>query len=150
MQVESASEAVDGSALSLERIDDIHGGDSLSPGMLGVGDGISDDTLQEAFNDMSRVIVDEGRDPLDPTSPGQSPECRFGDALDGGLGVPLLCGPLGSDLAFASDSFAAFSLSSHLSILRMIVFLPKSNLSLPRIPNRASRYSHWLKYDQSN
>ena len=56
----SASETVDGSALSLKSIDDVHSSDGLSSGMLGVGDGISDDTFEEALEDVPGVIIDEG------------------------------------------------------------------------------------------
>ena len=41
------SESVQSTSLSLESIDDIHGGDGLPLGMLGVGDGITDDVLEE-------------------------------------------------------------------------------------------------------
>ena len=41
------AETVEGSALSLQSVDDVHGGDSLPLGVLGVGDGVSDDVLQE-------------------------------------------------------------------------------------------------------
>src|SRR2546422_482868 len=37
------SETIEGSSLSLQGIDDIHGSDSLPLGMFSVGDGISDD-----------------------------------------------------------------------------------------------------------
>ncbi|CAL2044659.1 unnamed protein product [Caenorhabditis brenneri] len=36
-----------GSSLTLQSIDDVHGGDSLSLGVLAVGDGITDDVLKE-------------------------------------------------------------------------------------------------------
>ena len=39
------TESVEGSALSFQSIDDIHSGDSLSLGVLGVGDSITDDIL---------------------------------------------------------------------------------------------------------
>ena len=39
------SESVESTPLPLESIDNIHGSDSLSLGMLGVGDGITDDVL---------------------------------------------------------------------------------------------------------
>ena len=41
------SESVEGTSLAFQGIDDIHGGDSLPLGMLGVGDSITDDILQE-------------------------------------------------------------------------------------------------------
>ena len=43
--VNSTTESVDSSALSLEGIDDIHGGDGFSSGVFSVGDGILDDSF---------------------------------------------------------------------------------------------------------
>jgi hypothetical protein len=40
------TEPVEGSALSLEGVDDIEGGDGLALGVLGVGDGVSDDVCR--------------------------------------------------------------------------------------------------------
>lgn len=52
------TETVQSAALSLESIDDIEGGDSLSLGVFGVGDGVSDDTLKEGLQDTSSLLVD--------------------------------------------------------------------------------------------
>ena len=41
------AKAVKSAALPLQSIDHIHGGDGLPLGMLGVGDSITDDILQE-------------------------------------------------------------------------------------------------------
>ena len=41
------AESVEGSSLPLQGIDDIHGGDGLPLGVLGVGDGIPDHVLKE-------------------------------------------------------------------------------------------------------
>ena len=43
----SASEAIESTSLPLESVDHIHGGDGLPLGVLGVGDGITDDVLQK-------------------------------------------------------------------------------------------------------
>jgi hypothetical protein len=40
-----AAESVESAPLALERVDDVHGGDGLSLGVLRVGDGIADDVL---------------------------------------------------------------------------------------------------------
>jgi hypothetical protein len=107
----STSETVDGPALTLESVDDVHGGDGFSPGVLSVGHGISDDTLEEALEDVPGVIIDERGDPLDATSSGEPADGGLGDAFDGGSCVPLLGGSLGSDLSLSSDSLATFALS---------------------------------------
>lgn len=110
----SSSETVDGSSLSLEGVDHIHSGDGLSPGVLSVGHGVSDDALEEALKDLPGVIIDEGGDSLDTSSSGEPADGGLGDALNRSSGVPLLGSPLGADLALASDSLASFALSSHL------------------------------------
>ena len=49
--VELSAKAVQGPALPLQSIDHIHSGHSLPLGMLGVGDSVSDDILQEDLKD---------------------------------------------------------------------------------------------------
>ena len=78
----SSSETIDGSALSLKSVDNVHSSDGFSSGVLSVGDGISDDTLEESLEDLSGVIIDERRDSLDTSSSGESSDGGFGDALN--------------------------------------------------------------------
>ena len=42
-----STKTVEGAALPLEGVDNIHGGDGLPLGVLGVGDGIPNDVLKE-------------------------------------------------------------------------------------------------------
>ena len=42
-----SAEAVEGLSLSLEGVDDVHGRDGLAAGVLGVGDRVADDVLEE-------------------------------------------------------------------------------------------------------
>ena len=79
---QSVSETVEGSALSLEGVDDVHSGDGLSSGVLSVGDGISDDVLKEDLKDTTGLFVDKTRDTLDTTSSCQSSDGRLSDTLD--------------------------------------------------------------------
>ena len=51
------SESVEGTSLAFQGIDDIHGSDSLPLGMLGVGDGITDDVLKEYLPAMDVVYA---------------------------------------------------------------------------------------------
>ena len=44
--------------MSLECIDNIEGGDSLALGVFSVGDGITDDRLEEGFEDSTSLFVD--------------------------------------------------------------------------------------------
>ncbi len=55
----STSETIDGSALSLECVDDVHSSDGFSSGVLSVGDGISDDSFEESLEGLSGIIIDE-------------------------------------------------------------------------------------------
>ena len=88
--------------MSLEGIDDIKGSDSLSLGVLGVGNGVLDNVLEEASEDNSGLVVDERADSLDSTSSSKSSDGRLGDSHDGGLdrfgGVSLGSG-LSGDLS---------------------------------------------------
>ena len=59
------SESVQGTSLTLQSVDNIHSGDCLPLGMLGVGDGVTDDVLKEYLEDTTGLLVDESRDTLD-------------------------------------------------------------------------------------
>lgn len=76
------AKAVEGAALALQRVDDIHGGDGLALGVLGVGDGVPDHVLQEHLQHPAGLLVDEAGDALDAAAPGQAPDGGLGDALD--------------------------------------------------------------------
>ena len=68
--------------MPLQSIDDIHGGDGLPLGVLGVGDGITDDILQENFEDATGLLVDQTGDTLHTTSASETTDGRLGDSLD--------------------------------------------------------------------
>ena len=94
----SAAEAVQGPALPLEGIDNVHSSDGLPLGMLSVGDSVADDILQEHLyaqdmqdktlkrenhlQDTSGLFIDQTTDPLDSSSSGQPSDGRLGDALN--------------------------------------------------------------------
>jgi hypothetical protein len=99
------SESVEGLALPLEGVDNIHGGDSLPASMLGVGDRITDDVLKEDLEDSASLLVDEAGDTLNSSPAGQAPDGGLGDSLDV---VPQdLAMPLGSALSESLSSFTA-------------------------------------------
>ena len=52
------SETVQGLSLTLEGVDNVHSGDGLAAGVFGVGDGITDDVLQEHLQDTTSFFVD--------------------------------------------------------------------------------------------
>jgi len=68
--------------LSLESVDDIEGGDGLALGVLGVGDGVTNDTLEEGLQDTTSLLVDHGRDTLDTTTTSETADGWLGDTLD--------------------------------------------------------------------
>ena len=96
--------------MSLESIDDIEGGDGLSLGVFGVGNGVLDNVLEELSEDNSGLVIDEGADSLDTTSSGESSDSWLGDTEDGvldGLGGESLGSTLSSDFTeLSSFSFS--------------------------------------------
>lgn len=56
------TETVQGTALALEGVDNVEGGDGLALGVLSVGDGVTDDTLKEGLEDRAGLLVDHCRD----------------------------------------------------------------------------------------
>ena len=106
--------------MSLEGIDDIKGGDSLSLGVLSVGNGVLDNVLEEASEDNSGLVIDEGADSLDTTSSGESSDGWLGDTEDGvldGLGGESLGSSLSADLSeFSSLCFSWWHFCIKLSI----------------------------------
>ena len=101
----SAAESVESAALSLEGVDDVHGSHGLSLGVLGVGDGVTDDVLQEGLENSAGLLVDEARDALDSSSAGETADGRLGDALD--VVAQDLPVALGASLSESLSSFAA-------------------------------------------
>ena len=102
------AKAVEGTALTFEGVDDVHGGDGLPLGMLCVGDSIPDDVLEEYLEDATGFLIDKSRDSLDTTSSGKSPDGRLGDALD--VVSQDFAMTLGASL---SEALTALATSSH-------------------------------------
>ena len=107
-----STETVEGSSLSLQSIDDVHGSDGLSSGVFSVGNSVSDDVLKENLKDTSGLFVDESGDTLDTTSSCQSSDGWLGDSLD--VITQNLSVTLGASL---SESFSSLSSSAHVSLL---------------------------------
>ena len=103
------SETVQSTALSLEGVYYIHSSDGLPLGMLGVGNGITDDILQEYLQDTSGFFVDKSRDTLDTTTSSQTTDSGLGDTLD--IITKNFAMPLGSSL---SQTFSTLAAASHL------------------------------------
>jgi hypothetical protein len=103
--VKLTSETVEGATLTLQSIDDIHGGDGLPLGVLGVGDSIPDDILKENFENATGFLVDEPGDSLDTSTTGQTTDGRLGDSLD--IVTQNFAMTLGSSFPEPLSSFAS-------------------------------------------
>ena len=53
-----AAETVEGTALALEGVDDIQGGNGLALCVLGVGNSVTDNALEEGLEDATGLFVD--------------------------------------------------------------------------------------------
>jgi hypothetical protein len=102
------SETVKGLALTLESVDNIHGGDSLTTGVLSVGDRVTDNVLEENLEDSTSLFVDETGDTLDTTTSCKTTDSRLGDSLD--IVAKDLAMTLGASL---SESLSSFTSARH-------------------------------------
>ena len=75
------SETVQGLAGTLEGVDDVERGDRLALGVLGVGDRVADNVLEEHLQHAASLLVDEARDTLDSSTACQAADGRLGDTL---------------------------------------------------------------------
>ena len=118
-----AAETVQSASLALQSIDNVHGSDGLSLGVLGVSNSISDHVLQKHLKNTTGLFVDETGDTLHTTTASQTTDGGLGDSLD--VVTKDLPVPLGTSLA---ETFASFSTSRHAEIRRnhaKILFLKK-------------------------
>ena len=111
LRVNLASESVESSALSFQSVDNIESSNSLPLSVLGVGNGISDNVLQENFEDASGLFVDQSGDSLDTTSSRQSSNGWLGDTLD--VISKDFSVPFGASF---SKTFTAFTSSRHFGV----------------------------------
>ena len=101
-----STESVEGLALAFQGVDDVKSGDGLSLGVFGVGDGVTDDVLEEDLEDTAGLLVDQAGDALDATTSGQSANRGLGDTLD--VVTKNLAVTLSASL---SESFSSFTTS---------------------------------------
>ena len=109
------SESVQGASLAFQGIDDIHSGDGLPLGVLGVGDSISDHVFEENFEDTSSFFVDQSTDSFYTTTTRQTADGWLRDSLD--VVTKNLSMTLGASF---SQSFSSFSTSRHLDLLKFV------------------------------
>ena len=106
-----SAEAVQGASLPLQRVHNIHGGDGLPLGVLGVGDGIADHVLQEHLQHSAGLLVDQTGDALDAAAASQTTNGGFGDSLD------VIAQNFTVTLSASfPESFTAFASSRHVSL----------------------------------
>ncbi len=77
-----AAEAIERAALALEGVHDVHGDDGLAAGVLGVRDRVADDGLEEDFEDVASLFVDETGNTFHASATSQATDGRLGNALD--------------------------------------------------------------------
>ena len=73
--------------------------------MLGVGDGITDDVLEEDLEHTAGLLVDETGDTLDTATTSETADCGLGNALD--VVTKDLAMTLGSSLSKSLSSFSS-------------------------------------------
>ncbi len=103
-----STEAVQGLALALEGIDDVKSSDGLALRVLSVGDGITNDVLEEDLENTARLLVDEAGDTLDTATASETANGGLGDALN--VVTKNLAVTLGASL---SESLSSLSASRH-------------------------------------
>jgi hypothetical protein len=74
--------------------------------VLGVGDGVTDDTLEEGLENTAGLLVDHGRDTLDTATTSETTDRGLGDALD--VVAENLAMALGTALAETLATFTAW------------------------------------------
>jgi hypothetical protein len=100
------SETVEGLALTLECVDDVHGSNGLATSVLRVGDTVADDVLEEDLEDTASLFVDETGDALDTSTTSETANRGLGDTLD------VIAQDLAMTLsASLSESLASFTTS---------------------------------------
>ena len=103
-----SSEAVQGTSLAFQGVDDVHGGHGLPLGVLGVGDGITDDVLQKYLQHTAGLLVDQTRDTFHTTTASQTADGGLGDTLD--IITQHFSVTFGAPFA---ESFSSFTTSRH-------------------------------------
>ena len=111
------AKTIEGASLALQSVDNIHGSDRLSLGVLGVGDRITDHVLQKHLENTASLFVDETGDTLHTTTTSQTTDCGLGDSLD--VVAEDFPVALGTSL---SETFASFSTARHDELLCCLKF----------------------------
>ena len=118
------TESVQGPALSLQGVHDVHSRDGLPLGVLCVGDGVSDDIFQEHLQYTTGLLVDQTRDSLHTTSASKTADGGLRDTLD----VVTKNFPVTLSASF-SKTFSSFTTSRHVDCVASRIVV----MTYPRI-----------------
>lgn len=113
--VRLTAEAVQSTSLTFQGVNDVHRSDRLALGVLRVGDGVTDDVLEEDLEDAAGLFVDQTGDTLDSATTCETTDCGLSDALDVvSQHLPVaFCASLSQSLAsFAASRHFLFSRST--------------------------------------
>jgi hypothetical protein len=87
--------------------------------VLGVGDGVADDALEEGLKDTAGLLVDHCRDTLDTATTSETANSGLGNALD--VVAQNLAMTLGATLAKALSTFAAWRETASVSTIHLYI-----------------------------
>ena len=76
------SETVEGLSLALQSVHNVHGSDSLTAGVLSVGDRVANHILKEDFENTASLFVDQSGDTFDTPTSSQTTNRGLGNTLD--------------------------------------------------------------------
>jgi hypothetical protein len=110
------SETIQGAALPLEGIHNVHSCDRLSPCVLGVSDRVTDNILEEDLEDSTGLFVNQTRDTFDTPTTSQTTDSGLGNTLD------VITKDFAMTLsASLSKSFSSFSSARHLDAFALFL-----------------------------
>ena len=106
------TKSIQGAPLALERVNNIHGGDGLAAGVLGIRHRATDHVFEEKLQDTTGLTVDKTGDALHTTTASEAADGRLGDASDGV--AEYLAVTLGAALA---ETDATLSATRHFVVI---------------------------------
>ena len=77
-----SAESVERPSLSLECVDDVEGGDSLSLGVFRIRNGVPNHVFRKDLQNSSRLFVNQTGNAFHSTSPSKTPNGGFRNSLD--------------------------------------------------------------------
>ncbi|XP_058122650.1 uncharacterized protein LOC131285167 [Anopheles ziemanni] len=105
-----------GASLAFQGVHDVHGGDGLALGVLGVRHGITDHVLEEHFQHTASFFVDQAGNTLHTATASQTADGRFRDSLD--VITQHFAMTLGTSFAQSLASFSAAASTTSTTMAR--------------------------------